>query len=536
MRLPPASSRVVTAEEMAALDREATRGGAITSLKLMERAGKESARAIAAWWKKAAPNAPAGGPALILCGRGNNGGDGFVVARHMKASGMVVRAIVAADEDSLSADARVEYEACVKARVPVTFLPDPRAWGPGSEAAHAVAHAAFLVDALLGTGSKGAPRGAAAAAIELAIAGEKPIAAIDLPSGVDATTGYAETPSIRADFTVTMALPKVGLVVEPGREHAGAVQVVDIGIPAGVVASTRPTVLVAGAAWVRSLLPERPAQAHKGSVGRVLVVGGSAGMMGAVALATHSALRAGAGYVVAAVPKSCVDLLESRVSEVVKRGFAETDRRTLASSSLDDILMESMRADVVAIGPGLSRDPEVEELVRALIDRIDAPLVLDADGLNAFEGRALQRRHGPLIITPHYGEAARLTGKPIAEVAHDPVGWAHAFAQESGTIVCLKSVPMVTAAKGEPAILNATGNPGMATAGAGDVLTGSIAGLLAQGMDPVEAAAAGCFVHGLAGDIAARRLGQRGMIAGDIRDFLPAALMAVESGALDGTK
>jgi NAD(P)H-hydrate epimerase len=141
-----------------------------------------------------------------------------------------------------------------------------------------------------------------------------------------------------------------------------------------------------------------------------------------------------------------------------------------------------------------------------------------------------------LIITPHYGEAARLTGKPIAEVAHDPVGWARTFAQESGTIVCLKSVPMVTAAKGEPAILNATGNPGMATAGAGDVLTGSIAGLLAQGMDPVEAAAAGCFVHGLAGDIAARRLGQRGMIAGDIRDFLPAALMAVESGALDGTE
>jgi NAD(P)H-hydrate epimerase len=259
-------------------------------------------------------------------------------------------------------------------------------------------------------------------------------------------------------------------------------------------------------------------------------------MVGAMALATHSALRVGAGYVVAAVPASCVDLLESRVSEVVKRGFAETDRRTLGTASIDGILAEAMRADVVAIGPGLSREPEAEEVARALIDRVDAPVVLDADGLNAFEGHDLKRRHGPLVVTPHYGEAARLSGKPVAGVARDPVGWARAFAQQSGAIVCLKSVPMVTAATGEPVVLNATGNPGMATAGAGDVLTGAIAGLLAQGMDPVEAAAAGCFIHGLAGDIAARRVGRRGLIAGDIRDSLPAALVSLESGALDGSE
>ncbi len=533
MRPPPALSRVVTAEEMAAFDREATRGGKITSLSLMERAGKETARAIAAWWKKAVPAAPPGGPALILCGRGNNGGDGLVAARFLKSAGFVVRAIVASDEDSLSADARTQYTACVKARVPVTFLPDPRAWGPGSEAADAVQRAAFLVDALLGTGSKGAPRGPVAAAIELALASEKPIAAIDLPSGVDATTGHAESPSIRADLTVTLALSKVGLVVEPGREHAGAVQVVDIGIPLDVIAAARPSILTASASWVRSLLPRRPSQAHKGSVGRVLIVGGSAGMMGAMALASQSVLRVGAGYAVAAVPESGVDILESRVSEVVKRGFAETERRSLAAAALNDILMEAMRADVVAIGPGLSRDHEAEELARALIERVDAPIVLDADGLNAFEGRPLKRQHGPLIVTPHYGEAARLAGKSVAEVSRDPVGWARSFAEASGAIVCLKSTPMVTAARGEPAILNATGNPGMATAGAGDVLTGAIAGLLAQGMDPIEAAASGCFVHGLAGDIAARRMGRRGMIAGDIRDSLPAALVALESGALD---
>ena len=533
MRPPLGSSRVVTAGEMAALDREAVRWKGVTSLSLMERAGKEAAKAIAAWWKRSVPNAPAGGPVLILCGRGNNGGDGFVVARLLKAAGFVVRVLVASDEESLSPDASANYAACAKARIPVTFLPDPRAWGPGSEAADAVKRAAFLVDALLGTGSKGAPRGPAAAAIELALAGEKPIASIDVPSGVDATTGHAESPSIRADLTVTLALPKLGLVIEPGREHAGSVQVVDIGIPAALVEAAKPSILAADAAWVRSLLPRRPVGAHKGSVGRVLVVGGSAGMMGAVALASHSVLRVGAGYAVAAVPKSCVDILESRVSEVVKRGFAETERRSLAVAALNDILMEAMRADVVAIGPGLSRDHEAEELARMLVERVDAPIVLDADGLNAFDGRPLRRQHGPLIVTPHFGEAARLAGKTVAEVSRDPVGWAQTFAEASGAIVCLKCVPMVTAAKGEPTILNTTGNPGMATAGSGDVLTGTIAGLLAQGMDAVEAAAAGCYVHGLAGDIAARRMGRRGMIAGDIRDSLPAALVALESGALD---
>jgi len=173
-------------------------------------------------------------------------------------------------------------------------------------------------------------------------------------------------------------------------------------------------------------------------------------------------------------------------------------------------------------------------LVRQLLGQVEAPIVLDADGLNAFEGQKLKRLRGPLILTPHYGEASRLAGKSIPEISRDPAGWARRFSDESGAILCMKCVPMLTIAPGQPAVLNSTGNPGMATAGAGDILTGTIAGLLAQGMDPVEAAAVGCFVHGLAGDIAARRHGRRGMIAGDIRDALPSALVALESGALDG--
>ena len=538
MRLPPASSRLVTAAEMAALDRAAIEGRGIPSMTLMERAGRESARAIAAWWRttgKPKPREAAPlGPVLLLCGRGNNGGDGLVVARHLKAAGYVVRAVVTAEESALTPDARSAYDAAEKARVPVTFLPDARAWGPGSEVAHAASEACLLVDALLGTGSSGAPRGAVAAAIEVARASGTLIVSIDIPSGVDASTGHVESPAIRADLTITLAIPKAGLALEPGREHAGPVQVVDIGIPPELVQSVKPTLLTADAIWARSLLPRRSSGAHKGSVGRVLLVGGSGGMMGAVAMAGASVLRVGAGYCVAMVPESCVDALESRVSEVVKRGAPETARRSLARAGLDAILAEAMRADVVAIGPGLSREPETEALVRDLISNVEAPIVLDADGLNAFEGVPLRRAHGPLIVTPHYGEAARLRGTTVAEVARDPVACARRVSEESGAIVCLKSVPMLTVAHGQPAILNGTGNPGMATAGAGDVLTGSIAGLLAQGMDSVEGAALGCFVHGLAGDIAASRMGKRGMIAGDIRDALPAALVALESGALDG--
>jgi hydroxyethylthiazole kinase-like uncharacterized protein yjeF len=569
MRLPPISSRVVTAEQMAALDKATIQGRGVPGLALMERAGRESARKIAAWWRseaeayaRGAENEEAAaqaetrrgipargratsarrtvsrlrtgaGTALVLCGRGNNGGDGFVAARYLKGLGFVVRVLVAADEGSLSPDARTNADACARARIPITFLPDARAWGEGSEALLAARSASFLVDALLGTGSSGAPRGAIAGAIEMAGLSGRPVASIDLPSGVDASTGYAESPAIRAALTVTLAVMKVGLVLEPGRLHAGRVEVVDIGIPDDLIAEQAPALLIADPVWARELLPKRPSDAHKGSMGRVLVVGGSAGMMGAVAMASESVLRAGAGYAVAAVPRSCVDALESRAPTVVKRGLPETAGRALSKEALDPILNEAIHADVMVIGPGLSREPETEELVRALVERVDCPVLLDADGLNAFEGRPLRRTHAPLLVTPHYGEAARLSGRLIAEVARDPVGWARRFGQQSGAIVCLKSTPMLTAAPSEPLILNASGNPGMATAGAGDVLSGVISGLLAQGMDPAEAASVGCFVHGLAGDVAARRKGMRGMIAIDIVDAIPAALMALEIGAID---
>ncbi|HXF58982.1 MAG TPA: NAD(P)H-hydrate dehydratase [Candidatus Saccharimonadales bacterium] len=544
MRLPQ-GQRLATAGEMLAIDHAAISRGT-PSLTLMERAGRESARVIVGWWRgitappKSAPvrrrpatgARPPRGKVIVLAGPGNNGGDGFVCAKHLKAAGFTVRVLVAAKEGSLSEDSAANHQVCERERTPVTFLPDPRAWGPASEAAFASHDAIFLVDALLGTGSKGAPRGAVAAAIEMAERSERPIASIDIPSGLDPSTGYREQPSIKADLTITLALPKRGLALEPGRSSAGQVEVVDIGIPQSIVDEMIPGMVVADADWARMLLPTRPMDAHKGSVGRVLVVGGSAGMVGALALATEAALRSGAGYVSAALPLSCVDALESRVAEVVKRGLPETRERALSREAREEILAEAIRADVVAIGPGLSRHPGAQELARELVERVEAPIVLDADGLNAFEGTGVRRMHGPLVLTPHFAEAARMSGHSLTEIARDPAGWARRFSDESRAIVCLKSTPMVTAVPAEPLILNATGNPGMATAGAGDVLTGTIAGLIAQGVDAEEAAGLGCFLHGLAGNVAARRLGMRGLIAGDIVRALPAAIMALESGAL----
>ena len=543
MRLP-GGQRLVTAGEMAAIDHAAISRG-IPSLTLMERAGKESARVIIAWWRgvtaaKTGPirrrpatgARPPRGRVIVLAGPGNNGGDGFVCARHLKAAGFTVRILVAAEERSLSEDAATNHAICERERMPVTFLPDPRAWGPASEAAFAAHEAMFLVDALLGTGSKGPPRGAVAAAIEMAGQSEKSIASIDIPSGLDPSTGYREQPAVRADLTVTLALPKRGLALEPGRSSAGLIEIVDIGIPTSIVEELIPGMVIADADWARALLPARPMDAHKGSVGRVLLVGGSGGYMGAMALAAESALRVGAGFVAAAVPQGCVDSLEARVAEVVKRGLPQTAERSLGLGAREEILAEALRSDVVAIGPGLSRHADSQELARELVERVEAPIVLDADGLNAFEGRGVHRMHGPLVLTPHYAEAARLSGHSIMEIARDPAGWARRFADESHAVVCLKSTPMITAVPAEPLILNATGNPGMATAGAGDVLTGAIAGLIAQGVDAEEAAALGCYLHGLAGDVAARRVGMRGLIAGDILRALPAAILALESGAL----
>jgi NAD(P)H-hydrate epimerase len=516
---------LLTAEEMRALDRGTIDGGHATGEALMERAGAGVARAIEEHWGPVL-----GLRVLVLCGAGNNGGDGFVAARHLRARGADVAVGLLGERGRVTGDAlthlqRAESEGvrpvCVRTDEELRGLAAARdAWD-------------YALDAVLGTGARGTPEGLAAAAVEtlraLDDAGTR-IVAVDLPTGVDADTGAIARRAARADLTVTFGAPKRGHYLYPGRAFAGAVEVVDIGlVPTAPDAARHPFELATPGAMA-DLVPVRDPRAHKGAVGRVLLVGGSVGLTGAVALAAQAATRSGAGYVQACVPSSVNDILEVKLTEEMTIPCPETGQRAFALDALDAILGRAQDADAVALGSGLSRHPEAAELARRLVAACAKPMVIDADGINAFEGSAAALRNGgaPRVITPHLGEAARLTGVDAADLEARRLDAAREWAITLGVVLVLKGVPTVTAAPDGHATVNPTGNPGMATAGMGDVLTGVIASLLAQGLVPYDAARLGAYVHGMAGDRAAAEIGPVGLAAGDLLRTLPAAMRELE--------
>ena len=344
--------------------------------------------------------------------------------------------------------------------------------------------------------------------------------AVDLPSGLNADTGAVEGPCVKADYTVTMCLPKRGLLLYPGAEYCGEVIVADIGFPKKAIEEQGVQVELITEELARSLLPPRPGSAHKGSFGHVLVVAGSVGLTGAAALASLSALRAGAGMVTLALPESLNDLMEVKLTEVMTLPLPETPARTISIKAIDRIKEFLEKATVLAIGPGLSREPETMEFVRRLCGEIEKPTVVDADGLNALaaERESLKSLGPNFVLTPHPGEMSRLTGMSVAEIESDRIETARGFASEHGVTLVLKGAPTIVASPDGKAFINSTGNPGLATAGSGDVLTGLIAGLMAQGMKPTDAAVAAVYFHGLAADrlIEEGKTSQRGLISGDL--------------------
>ena len=387
----------------------------------------------------------------------------------------------------------------------------------------------LAIDAIFGTGFKGVPRGVAAGAIEILNEARVPIVSIDIPSGLDATTGRAEGMCVRANATYTMGLLKRGLTLYPGRELAGIVEVLDIGIPESVVDAMALRIEALDREWAKVRLPTRRPDVHKGDCGHVLVVGGSTGLSGAVALASRAAMRAGAGLVTALVPRSLNAVLEIKLTEPMTRPMDETAQGSLAATAEKAIVEWLGKCDVVALGPGVSRVPETAALVRRIVAASPIPVVLDADGLNAFEalGDELARAGAPLVITPHAGEMSRLFGIAASELDKDRIGTAIAAASRFRCVVVYKGAPTVIAAPDGRTYLNPTGNAGMATGGTGDVLTGMIAGLIGQGCAPFEGAALAAYLHGLAGDFAVRQLGVWGLLAGDLIEALPDAMLAV---------
>jgi len=513
---------LLTAEEMQALDRDTIEGGHAAGETLMERAG---AGVVGAMERRYGPTLAL--RVLVLCGPGNNGGDGFVAARHLRSRGAEPHVALIGGREHVKGDARLQLERLEGEGVSVAEI--------GSEDALARLIASrdrwdFALDALLGTGARGGPEGLTAAAVQtlrdLDDAGTR-VVAVDMPTGVDPDSGEIARRAVRADLTVTFGAPKRGQLLYPGRAFAGALEVVDIGLVSAAAGDGRFAVELATVVEMAGLLPVRDPRAHKGSVGRVLVVGGSKGMTGAVALAARAATRAGAGYVQCVVPASLNDVLEAKLTEEMTLPAAETTGRALALSALETIARWAEGVDALIVGSGLSRDAESADLARRLVAARRVPTVLDADGLNAFEGRAAFEGAAPLVLTPHLGEMSRLTGLALREIEARRIDAAREWATKWKAVVVLKGAPTVTANGDGRATVNPTGNPGLASAGTGDVLAGTIGALLAQGLAPYDAARVGAFVHGLAGDRVADAKGQLGLSAGDVVEALPETLHAL---------
>jgi ADP-dependent NAD(P)H-hydrate dehydratase / NAD(P)H-hydrate epimerase len=501
---------VLTPERMAEAD-QATFDSGVPSFELMRRAGRAVGRAAVRYMGGAY-----GRRVAVVCGKGNNGGDGFVAAQYLLASGALCRVFTMEDPKSSKGDARTALELLGVHR---TQRFDRLALRKE------LARSALAIDALLGTGFKGSLSGPAADAVAEVEASGVPVVGVDIPSGVDGRTGAVEGRAVKAVLTVTLGALKPGLLLPPGAEHAGEVEIADIGIPDELLTSD---IQLVEEDDIASVLSERPTTAHKRSVGKVIVVAGSPGMSGAAALAVLGALRTGAGLVRMVVPDSIAERLDAGVMESLTVGLPQNERGGLRLDGVDQVLALAAEANAVAIGPGIGRDEETQKFVRRVLEEVEQPVILDADGINAFQDHPeeLRTRRGPTVLTPHSGELARLTGASVDQINGDRVTAARQGARQTAAIVLLKGFCTVVAKPDGEAMLVRSGGPVLATGGTGDVLTGVIAAL-AAGQDPFAAAWAGAYIHGAAGHLLAARVGDRGVIAGDLLDVLPEVISRV---------
>lgn len=507
---------ILTPDQASALDRETQERGIPAEL-LMERAGRAVARGAVDIM-----GGMYGRRAVVVCGKGNNGGDGLVAGRHLARWGVRV-AVVAVEA---FADLR-EPAATNASRL--DEAPSIRVL-PFSDAtlARELERADVTIDAIFGTGFRGIPEDEWAGAIAGVNASLAPVIAVDIPSGVNGATGAVEGEAVHADLTVTFGAAKVGAVVLPGAEFAGVVRVADIGFPEDLV---RPDTFLVEPGDVAAVLPERPIDTHKRATGVLLVVAGSRGMTGAVRLVAEAAGRVGAGLIQVAVPQGILSIVQTELVESVFLPLSETSAGTIGAASLDIVMERLEGVDALAIGPGLSTDEETAGFVRELVRACPVPFVLDADGLNAFAGHAedLADRKAEAVLTPHAGEFARLFKVTARELSDDRLRYARALAATTGAVILLKGSRTLVVTSDGMVRINPTGGPVLATAGSGDVLTGVVGGLLARGLDPADAASAGAYVHGLAGILAGRSLGE-GTLASDVAAHLPEAVNRVREG------
>ena len=504
--------KIVTAAEMRVIDRTTSEKFGVPSLELMENAGS----AVGDFVRSRYPDARQIG---VICGKGNNGGDGFVVARKLHAAGHNVSVLLLADPAEIRGDAGDMLAALPMSPIVVKSKEELR-----EKAAQRVFAASVLLDAVLGTGFRPPVSGLYADAIQAINASKSPVVAVDIPSGADADVMGEQTGAVaRADAIVTFTAPRPAHVF--GGLTSGPTVIAPIGSPDEAIVSDLHLNLIT-AKEVAPLIGPRPSASNKGNYGHVLVIGGSLGKAGAAAMAGISALRVGAGLSTVATPRCVLATVASFHPEVMTEPLSETDEGSIAMAAIERLEALSKEKTVLAVGPGISRVAETSELVRQFLKKVALPTVLDADGLNAFEGRSAELKGGEheLVITPHPGEMARLLGSTVQAVQRDRINVARSFARDHQLIVVLKGHRTLIANPDGDLWVNPTGNPGMSTGGTGDILTGMVSGLMAQNPNRIfEAVIAAVYLHGSAGDIAREIKGEHSLIATDLVKALPDA-------------
>ena len=512
---------LATANQMREADRRTIQEIGLPGIVLMENAAQGAARALLDVWGPAA-----GLDVCAFCGRGNNGGDGLAILRILANQGASTCAYLFCREDELRGDAAVNLAVAKACGVEVAEILDEKALAENQDSM--AGHEVYL-DALLGTGLNSPVRGVYAKAIEFLNRLNRPVVAIDIPSGLCADTGRPLGAAVKADLTVTFGLVKLGLALEPG-EYVGDLACVDISIPPRAWEGLGLNCRLLDDRWVAGLLPGRPASGHKGSFGHLLLVGGSPGKSGAICLAAAGGIKSGAGLVTAALPSGLNLIAEIKLTAAMSQPLPETAEGTLALSGLKVLLDLAAHRQAVVLGPGLSTQAESADLAREVTAKVQAPLLVDADGLNALAGHLgrIKFASPQAVLTPHPGEAARLLNLSVPDILADRAAAARCLAKETGAVAVLKGARTVIAAPGGDLWVNPTGNPLLASGGSGDVLSGLIGGLLAQGLSAASAACAGVYAHGLAADLAARDFGRRGLAAEELLDYLPAAFKSLE--------
>jgi ADP-dependent NAD(P)H-hydrate dehydratase / NAD(P)H-hydrate epimerase len=509
---------VVTAEQMQTLDRRTIQEAKVPGITLMERAGTGAMTRLID-----ACGSPKGKKVVILCGKGNNGGDGLVVARLLAKKGAKLKVVLMTPLKALSPDAKIMYR-----RLSKIIKPSLLTVNPSEESLYSLTQGAdILVDALLGTGLSSIVRPPYSSAIEAMNASQAFTVAIDIPSGLDSNTGAILGAAVQANLTVTFGSPKLGLYLGSAIDKVGTIQAIDIGIPQNFVLDLNPQIHLLSQKLVRPLIPLRLPSSHKGTFGHAGIVGGSQGKTGALAMAGLGALRIGTGLVTVATPQSVSPILESKLLEVMTEPMPESSQHLLGMEAYPGLLAFAATKSALAFGPGMGISPETTEVLRHLLPQLEVPCVLDADALNGLapHTQIFSSLKRPPILTPHPGEMARLLGACSSkQVNEDRIGVSRQFAMEHQVILVLKGARTIIADPQGQVAICPTGNPGMASAGMGDVLTGIITGLLAQGLSGWDAARAGVYLHGLAGDLAAAAIGEPGLIAGDVLTAIPHAL------------